>query len=376
MKISKLMLAACVAALPLMSCNMEEAPETPTRLKSIEVNIENAAMTKGLAGDKIESGDAVYVSDFKIFLTDALGNEYTAKQVDGTNAAKTYWNSVDLAAGPIQAEFHYVDPNCTHVIAIANVGKDLTYAEYKAIENLKIENQQDQKNLLLHDMKELQATSEEHTDDQGNGNVVVSQVYTADIVLSPRVSRFEVDGFSIKFDATNPKYNEINVTQLAIQNYFPETNPITGDEAGALVNPITNFADQGEVYGWLDDASKPVVWSRDYFDITLTPANPTVDTPNPLAYHVFSSNETPIFVIKLTADGQPAFLYSKGFYKTDGTPITNFEEGYIYRMSAQGQVEKDGSIPFEEDDIDPMDRCLEITVDVKKWAVDLVYPEF
>ena len=31
---------------------------------------------------------------------------------------------------------------------------------------------------------------------------------------------------------------------------------------------------------------------------------------------------------------------------------------------------------FEEDDIDPMDRCLEITVDVKKWAVDLVYPEF
>lgn len=376
MKISKLMLAACVAALPLMSCNKEEAPETTTRLKTIEVNIENAALTKGLAGNKIESGDAVYVSDFKIFLTDALGNEYTAKQVDGTTDAKTYWTSVDLASGPIDAEFHYVDPNCTHVIAIANVGEDLSFADYKAIENLKIEDQQDQDNLLLYDMKELQATNNEHTDDQGGGTVVVSQVYRADIVLSPRVSRFEVDGFTIKFDATNPKYETINITQLAIQNYFPETDPTTGNEAGELVNPITNFADQGEVYAWLDDASKPVVWSRDYFDITLTPSNATVDTPEALAYHVFSSNETPIFVIKLTADGQPAYLYSKGFYSTSGTKINNFEEGYIYRMSAKGEVENDGSIPIEEEDIDPMDRCLEITVDVKKWAVDLVYPEF
>ena len=54
----------------------------------------------------------------------------------------------------------------------------------------------------------------------------------------------------------------------------------------------------------------------------------------------------------------------------------NFEEGKIYRMSAKGEVEKDGSIPIDEDDIDPMDRCLEITVDVVDWAVELVYPEF
>ena len=81
-------------------------------------------------------------------------------------------------------------------------------------------------------------------------------------------------------------------------------------------------------------------------------------------------------VIKLTADGQPAFLYSKGFYKDAETPVTTFEEGKIYRMSAKGEVENDGSIPIDEDDIDPMDRCLEITVDVVDWAVELVYPEF
>ena len=57
-------------------------------------------------------------------------------------------------------------------------------------------------------------------------------------------------------------------------------------------------------------------------------------------------------------------------------PVEEFKEGYIYRMSAAGEVENDGSIPINEDDIDPMDRCLEITVDVVKWAVELVYPEF
>ena len=56
--------------------------------------------------------------------------------------------------------------------------------------------------------------------------------------------------------------------------------------------------------------------------------------------------------------------------------VKEFEEGKIYRMSAAGEVEKDGSIPIDEDDIDPMDRCLEITVDVVDWAVELVYPEF
>ena len=88
------------------------------------------------------------------------------------------------------------------------------------------------------------------------------------------------------------------------------------------------------------------------------------------------------FVITLLVDGLPAYLYSKGLYSSEKlsggspAPITSFEEGKIYRMSAKGEVEKDGSIPIDEDDIDPMDRCLEITVDVVDWAIELVYPEF
>ena len=377
MKLTKLMLSASVAALALVSCNKQDTtPQAPKRLKTVEVSLENVALTKGLAGPKIESGDAVVLNDFKIFLTDGSGNEYTAKVADGSAAAKTYWNAVDLASGAIEASFHYVDPNCTKVIAVGNLGDDLTFAEYKALSSLKIDDQQEQDKLVLFDVKDLVKASGQHSDTNVNGTTYVSDVYEADLVLTPRISRFEVDGFTGKCNS-EPKYQSINVTQLAFQNYYPETSVATGAESGELVNHIANLADQSEVYTWLDTpAAGTTPWYRDYFDITLTPAAATKDTPQPLAYHMFSSTETPVMVIKLLADGQPAYLYSKGFYKADGTQVTEFEEGKIYRMSAMGEVEKDGSIPIDEDDIDPMDRCLEITVDVVDWAVELVYPEF
>ena len=377
MKLTKLMLSASVAALALVSCNKQDTtPEAPKRLKTVEISLENVALTKGLAGSKIEAGDAVVLNDFKIFLTDVAGNEYSAKVADGSEEAKTYWSTVDLSSGSIEASFHYVDPNCTRVIAVANMGDDLTFAQYKALENLKIENQQKQDALVLYDVKDLEKVSSTHTDEDLEGNIYVSDVYKADIVLSPRISRFEVDGFTVKFNTT-PIYNEINITQIAFQNYYPETSVATGVESGELVNHITDFTDQSEVYAWLDTPVEGTTpWYRDFFDIEITPEAPTKDTPDPLAYHMFSCSTTPVMVIKLLADGQPAYLYTKAFYKTDGTPMTEFEEGKIYRMSAKGEVENDGSIAIDEDDIDPMDRCLEITVDVVDWAVELIYPEF
>ena len=375
MKLTKLMLSASVAALALVSCNkMDSTPEVAKRLKTVEVSIGNIALTKALAGDKIENGDAVLVKDFQIFLTDASGNSYEAKVADGSAAAQTYWSTVDLAAGAINAAFHYVDPNCTKVVAVANVGKQLTFAEYKSLAALEVGNQQDQKAIALYDEKNLVVANKQHTDAAANGTTYVSDVYKADLVLTPRISRFEVDGFTVKFNA-EPKYNEIKVTQLAIQNYYPATSLVTGAESGTLVNHVANLTNQADVYAWLD-ATPAEVWYRDYFDLTITPAAATKDTPKPLAYHVFSSDATPVMIIKLLADNQPAYLYSKGFYKADGTPVTTFEEGKIYRMSAKGEVANDGSIPIDEDDIDPMDRCLEITVDVVDWAVELVYPEF
>ena len=377
MKLTSMILSASIAVMTMASCNKQNTtPDEPGRLKIVEVSLENVALTKGLAGPKIEAGDAVILNDFKIFLTDGSGNEYTAKIADGSADAQTYWSSADLSSGAVQASLHYVDPNCTRVIAVGNLGDDLTFAEYQELTNLKVGEQQEQDKLVLYDVKDLVKASGQHTDTNVNGTTYVSDVYEAELVLTPRISRFEVDGFTVKFNS-QPKYQTINITQLAFQNYYPETSIITGVESGELVNHIANLADQSEVYNWLDATpAETTPWYRDYFNLTLTPSAATKDTPKPLAYHVFSSTEAPVMVIKLLADGQPAYLYSKGFYKTDGTPVTQFEEGKIYRMSARGEVENDGSISIDEDDIDPMDRCLEITVDVVDWAVELVYPKF
>lgn len=374
MKLSKLMLSASIAALALVACNKQDTTPEVNRLKTVEISLENVLISKGLAGDKINAGDAVQVNDFKVFLTDAAGNEYTAKVADGSADAQSYWTVEGLPQAK-EAKFHYVDPNCTKVVAVANLGKDLTFAEYKALANLQIDAQQDQKTLVLYDEADLVKAEGQHNDVNVDGTTYVSDVYKAELVLTPRVSRFEVDGFVVKFN-DEPKYKEIKISQLAFQNYYPETNVVTGTEAGELVNHIEDLAKQADVYTWLDTPEDPQPWYRDYFDLTITPEDNAADTPDPLAYHIFSCTETPVLVIKLLADGQPAYLYSKGFFKADKTQVTEFEEGKIYRMSAAGDVLGDGSIPIDEDDIDPMDRCLEITVDVVDWAVELVYPEF
>ena len=368
MKLSKLMLTAFVAVLALASCNKQDTTPQANRLKSVEVSLENVLITKGLAGDKIQAGDAVQVNDLKIFLTDASGNEYEAKVIDGSAAAQSYFTGVPTET----VAFHYVDPNCTKVVAVANLGKDITFAEYKALAALNIEDQQDATALVLYDEATLTSTTREHNDVNADGTTYLAPVYEAELTLTPRVSRFEVDGFTVKFSET-PLFNEIKITQLAFLNYYGKTTVVEGTESDLVASPV-NFANQAEVYAWLDNGE--TAWYRDSFEVVITPEDNVASTPKPLAYHMFSCAETPVMLIKLLADDQPAYLYSKGFYKTDGTAVTEFEEGKIYRMSAKGEVENDGNLPFEDEDIDPMDRCLEITVEVVEWAVELVYPEF
>ena len=366
MRVTNLMLSACIAALALVSCAKEDLSGShSSRLKSVEISLENVVFsgTRGEAGTKINDGDAVIVNDIKIFLTDAAGNEYSAKTSNGSEEAQSYWSADQLTAGtPLSAEFHYVDPNCTKVVAVANLGSDLTFAEYKALANLQIGAQQNSGALALYAEEILVAKNEQQT-------------------LYPRISRFEVDGFVVEFNAT-PKFNTIQITDILFQNYYPETSLITGVESGELVNHIPDLANQSTVYNWFN-ATKDAAWYFDKFDLTITPAAPKADTPKPLAYHMFSCNTTPVMVIKLLADGIPAYIYTKGFYSStevdaDNKPllIEEFKEGTIYRMSAAGEVSSNGSIPIPEDKIDPMDRCLEITVDVTKWVVELVYPEF
>jgi hypothetical protein len=72
------------------------------------------------------------------------------------------------------------------------------------------------------------------------------------------------------------------------------------------------------------------------------------------------------------------YIYTKNF-KKGAEVITAFEEGKIYRMNFTASVESDkgdGDVPVNEDDIDQLGRCLDITVTVDDWNVILVTPEF
>ena len=376
----------CLAALVFSSCQQHEEFVNPnTRMKSISVSLKNALVTRGYAGDEqIKANSKVQVNNFKIFLTDALGNEYNAKTADGKENAQTWWETANLTTA-LQAEFHYVDPNCTKVVAVANIPQDMTFEQYLAFTNLKIDEEQDATSLTLYSEETLSGPVDQHHDLNADGTTYVSDVYKADLVLKPRISRFEVDGFRVDF-GDNPLYKKIEITDILFQNYYPETSLKGGVESGTLVNHIANLNDQSVVYNWFNDTGKAKGWYWDAFSLTInsTDAIPAKDTPTPLAYHMFASDVSPVMVIKLLADDQPAYLFTKGFYSATEVDENNnskkidvFEEGKIYRMSAPGiNNPSDGSIVIDEDDIDPMDRCLEISVDVVDWTVDLVYPEF
>ncbi len=391
MRAFRFILSACVAVVAFASCNNEDGvPQMEdTRMKSVEISLENAvfAATRGPAGSKITAGQAVVVNDFQIFLTDNAGNEYSAKVSDGSEDAQSYWTGADLAEG-VNAQFHYVDNACTKVVAVANLGEKMTYAQFLEMENLKIGEEQESGSLSLYAEGTLTKKGTQHSDVNTDGTTYYSDVYEAALTLRPRISRFEVDGFSVKFNE-NPIYEEIQITDLLFQHYAAETSLATGEETQTNVDHISDLNNQTATYNWFNDTSKPTGWYLDTFTTPLvikaTDAVNNVsvaDTPTPLAYHFFAGDVVPTFVIKLIADGQPAYIYSKGLYSTeksaDNQPvaITEFEEGKIYRMSAAGEVSGDGSIPIDEEDIDPMDRCLEITVDVVDWVVELVYPEF
>ena len=390
MKLTRLMLSAFAAAVVLVACNKVETdvPEN-TNLKSVKLSLENVIMTKGLAGDKIKAGDAVMVNNFKIILTDAsYSQEYTAKaDATGTTDATFYFTDETFAAGPKEYNFHYVDHKVTKVIAVANMG-DVTLQDIKNFTE-EIADQQDQKNLVLWADAALEATGETHTVE---GTDKYTEVFEASVSLKPAISRFEVDGFVINF-STTPKFNKIEVTDIAFDHYYPTMAFSTADgmfkavATGTHVKNPADYASQADVFGWLNNTAT-IGWYIDRFAtdaVVMVPDDPATtdvfenraDTPDALAYHFFAGDVVPTMVIKLLADGNPAYVYTSDFIsKQTNTAITEIKGGVIYRMSAAGEVDQTGgSVPIP-DDLDPIQRCLDIIVDVEDWVVELVTPEF
>ena len=378
--------------------------EPSKTLKSVEISLGNLIYTKGDAIEKINANAPVKVNDIQVFLVKRDGSFFTgALESDGKTPAQYEFSGENdlkkLETGE-SFKYHYVDTNVEKVVVVANVApkedeeddfNPANYAELQAI-TLQIDDQQDPTELTLYGEGKLEKKDTNHTDDEdGNGNVQENQVYTSEVTLVPRVARIEVDGFRVTTLNDDPKtpalegsiYENITFTQLAIVNYMPTTALWDGTESGTLVNPLATYysgstvSNETAIYNWFGTKTTGTPdWTYDACSLTCTPAAPAADFTSPRAYHIFAGEKVPTFFIHLTADGVPAFLYTKSIKDEAGVAITSFEEGTIYRMSGEAVSEKDGAIEVPEDKIDPMDRCLEITVEVMPWQVVLVTPEF
>lgn len=375
MKLTKLMLTALVAVFTMVSCSKEmQTPEENT-LKTVQVSLKNIVMTKGPAGDKITaSNNAVKVKNFKIFLTDgSYYPGYTAKNADGTPASFYFDSADDLTD---LKEFHFVDHKCTKIVVVANVGDK----SFEQIMDLKvgIGDQQNQNELVLYGEQDLTAAKRTHTVE---GTQKYTEVYEASVTLKPTIARFEVDGFVTNFSAT-PKFNKVSVTAIAFQHYFPflKTNTdggklnIVGSDEHIL--HVQNMDNESEVFGWFNGSSSNG-WFIDRFSpaLDMTPADNKADAPNPLAYHFYAGEAVPQMMITVLVEGSsPSYLYTSKFKHGTGY-LTQLEAGKIYRMNAAGEVGTDGSIEIP-DDLTPIQRCLEVEVEVVDWVIDIITPEF
>lgn len=395
MKITKLMLSALAAAAVLVACNKEDLDPSVkgTGVKSVEISLENIVMTKGDAGEKISEGQAVEVKNFKIFLTDETYNTAFAAQDEDGNPAKFYWTEEDLANGELTVSYHFVDSKCERVIAVANAG-DISLED---IDNFSksIADQQAQDGLILVANSGLErvadnaSTSEDesvHETTDGKYN----ELYKAELQLTPAISRFEIDGFAVAFSET-PKFNEVKVADVAFDHYFPTMNLVNaGGQFGAFptgnhVRAVADPTDDEAVYSWFNTlAGVTDRWYKDSFtDLVMTPDNPaTADKAEnvaktaPRAYHFYSGTIVPTMFVKLFADGDPAYVWTDVYKKSDGSAIRAIEPGKIYRMSAGTAVEGGDGLVEIPDDLNPVQRCIDVTVDVVDWAVVLIKPDF
>lgn len=376
------MLSAFVAAMALVSCNKETHTPEDSSLKTVEISLKNIIMTKGPAGDPIKAGEdgkmpAVQVSNFQVFLTDdTYTSTYDAWDADGSKKLSFYFDKAEDLKEKLQ--FHYVDHKCTKVVVVANMGEGMTLDKVMDIDK-SIDEQQNQTNLILYGESGLKFTNDQHTNETTGE---ITDIYEAKVALVPTISRFEVDGFRVDFNEPST-FSSVAVTDIAFQHYYPHLAvsysnglDIYGD--GKYDDHLTMDdlqKNEAKVHQWFNESNKGV-WFRDNFSpaLTMTPASPTAKPKNALAYHFYAGAVVPTMIIKLLADNTPAYVYTNTYKTSANATLTEIMPGKIYRMSVNGA--NDGIVEIPENKITPINRCIEVSIEVEDWVVELITPEF
>lgn len=405
MKPIRMMLSASAAVLALVSCNKQDVtPEVAeTYPKTVEIKVNNLFMTKS-AGELLEEGQ-IALNTMRLYLVASDGTiKNTARDASGVELEEKDYAFTSVSGDPVT--YHFVDPSVNKVVALANLTESqfasiTDYASIKALA-LDLQTQQDEANLALIAESALEPAGEQHlpsnNDDHNNE---ITNVYTANLTLAPTVARLELDGFAVKYyaDASKQKFNKITINQVAFNNYYPTANLYTGATSGTLVDCNPETVASAVEYLTTNAGLTVPSW---YFDKFSTPVE--IERPSGLTedtyveaeigyacyYHTFAGTYAvgdagyPELMFQLVAEDlegveSSTYIYTKSLMGTNGTAVTEFEPGKIYRMSFTINNNDDngsGDVPIDEDDIEQLGRCLDITVTVKNWSLVLVTPEF
>lgn len=407
MKLSKFMCAAFAAAMVLAGCNKENethVDDGSNGFKSCVLQLENVALTKLPSTDYISNNTAVTLNSFQVFFSDGT-NIYQAYESDGVAVADTYFDSAtdELTA---MKQFHFLPHAVNEVLVIGNfdeitnlgtvdeTGKySLTRQQLREqINQLEIATQQNPKDMKLFGVDQsLEASGGNH-----NSGGDVNPVYLAKVELKPTVARFEITGFNYDLDPVTAarKYTSLSIKQLTVRSYFEKATVAVSGESTLTVTGSQNDAYNESTYpitdgnanayfnavngkGWFADAPNITfeddTWSKGNLTPT-TDAPYTAESVDPVlySYHLFPG-QVPQFLVRLEAQpitGATEHLYlMTNSLRKSATEILlpqNILPGNIYRMA----------FTFSDGSFEQPEKCIELTVSVAKWQVNVLTPEF
>lgn len=384
MKVKSFLLTALAASMTFVACDnkddeMGQLDNTP---KSVSINLPNviSAVTRS-AGQEIEDQKEVSLTDLQVFFTDGT-NLVKGKTAEGAIATH-YFSSKDDFDSRQDAVFHFLPANVNKVIVVGNIGEESNETTYAGLKkDLKIADEQDAENLFLY--KEVELTTSASFDNEGH------PLYEVDVELEPRVARIEVASFEYQASVQGTRnYTSIEIDQIMLNNYYQVANNQTGEVSGSVNRPKTEIT-PGTVFGIFEEAANVApVWYSDVFDDTED-ADPATVLPVVIlnetgsythtyekgnvrpAYHFFpnatniTTTDHPQVVVKLIGTDNegnktPLYLATNLFNPTVTTDMAK-----IYVLDFE----------FDDTDLANPEKCVDVTVTVKKWDVEAVTPEF
>lgn len=378
---------AATAVLALGSC--EKQPTTDAQLKSVTISITNAKNTKATT-TPVTNGSQVALKDFQVFFTDGT-YLYTGKNADNTETDHYFTSTTGLSA----TVFHFINGKVNQVVVVGNLGSEVTVTDGQTtlasiktlsnnVETLAIADQQDPTALYLYGESGLTAT--DRTDTEGH------TIYSANVTLSPRVSRFEIGSFTYNEPTTTGatrKYSSITVQQIAFNNYFGTADKVSGAVSGNATNTsitannvftyLAGLLDtNGDAAGWYTDLPNAVLNADNSYKVSY----PVTDGTTCPSYHFFPLGadgnlsalpQIIVYLIATPADGGdavPLYLATSDFVITnaDGTTSSAITKDFakIYKMD----------FAYSDEDLENPAKCVELTVSVATWDVQTVTPTF